>query len=334
MVSFPNFTAFSCGRWRVLAGMKLILAGFLGLLFLALGQEAIRVDVKLINVGFSVRDARGSFATNLAQDDFEIFEDGVPQKIAFFARSADVRLNLGLLVDLSGSQEHFFKSHHKDLETFLKKTLVTGDRAFLLGFGNHLRVLEDYSSSPQELAEALQDSKKSKQAYPELGPMGEHRILGTAFYDAIYYAILDRLASADRGRRAAIIFSDGEDNSSAHHMLDAIETAQNNNVLLFAVRYTEEKEGHFNARNKYGISVMERLARETGGADYDARAKGLADNFKEIGEQLRSSYELAYHSTNPTPDGTFHKIAIRVKKPGLVARSKTGYYGVITPTTR
>src|SRR5438552_5602090 len=98
-------------------------------------QEPIRVNVKLINVGFAVRDSRGKLVMNLKQDDFEVFEDGAPQKISFFAKSTDVPLNLGLLVDMSGSQEPFMKSHHKDLETFLKKSLGPRDKAFLLCFG-------------------------------------------------------------------------------------------------------------------------------------------------------------------------------------------------------
>jgi Ca-activated chloride channel homolog len=289
-------------------------------------QEPIRVNVKLINVGFAVRDSRGKLVMDLKQDDLEIFEDGAPQKISFFAKSTDVPLNLGLLVDMSGSQEPFMKRHHKDLETFLKKSLGPRDRAFLLCFGNRLRLAEDYSSSPQDLAEALKDFMKGHAEYPQLGPVQEKRTGGTAFYDAIYYAVHEKLADAAKGRRALIIFSDGEDNSSAHHMLDAIEASQNNDVLLFSVRYTDAKDGHFNARNKYGTSVMERISRETGGADFDARAKGLAANFEQIGEELRSSYELAYHSTSPIPDGTFHRISIRVKQPGLKARAKTGYY--------
>ncbi len=284
------------------------------------------MHVKLINVGFAVRDSAGKLVMNLNQSDFEVFEDGAPQKISFFAKSTDVPLNLGLLVDMSGSQEPFMKRHHKDLESFLKESLGAQDKAFLLCFGNHLRVAEDFTSSPQDLAAGLKDFLKGHREYPELGPPKEKRILGTAFYDAIYYSIQEKLADAAKGRRALIIFSDGEDNSSAHNMLDAIEAAQNNDVLLFSVRYTDAKHGTLNARNKYGISVMERISRETGGADFDARAKGLAANFEQIGEQLRSSYELAYHSTNPIPDGTFHKISIRVKQPGLKVRAKSGYY--------
>jgi len=296
-----------------------LLAGLLA------AQQTIRVDVHLVNVGFSVRDANGHLVTNLTQDDFEVSEDGVPQKISFFARSTDVPLKLGLLMDVSGSQDSFVKPHIKDLQTFLKSVLGPKDEAFMVCFGNHLRLVSDFSNSAKELVNGLETLHKGKVEFAEIGPR-EHRILGTAFYDAIYYSVTQMLAHAEGGRKALIIFSDGEDNSSAHHMMEAIEAAQSQDVLLFAVRYTEERNGQLNARNKYGIRVMERIARETGGADYDAKEKGLKANFEQIGEQLRSSYEMAYHSTDPSDDGTFRKIKIRTKQPGLTVRAKTGYY--------
>jgi Ca-activated chloride channel family protein len=292
-----------------------------------LGQPAFRADVHLIDVGFSVRDNQGKLVTNLTQDDFEVLEDGVPQKIAFFARSVDVPLTLGLVVDMSGSQGSFLKPHERDLRTFLRTALAPQDRAFLLCFGNHLRLVADYSGPDRDLAAALAgyEHVKDASAYPELGPK-EIRTAGTAFYDAIYHASVQMLANAEGGRKALVIFSDGEDNSSAHHMLDAIEAAQTNNVLLFCVRYTQIENHRPNSRNKYGTSVMARIAQETGGADFDAREKGLTENFKQIGEQLRSAYELGYHSTNTAPGDTFHKLSIRAKDPGLTVRAKTGYY--------
>jgi Ca-activated chloride channel family protein len=81
-----------------------------------------------------------------------------------------------------------------------------------------------------------------------------------------------------------------------------------------------------NARNRYGIGVMGRIALETGGADFDAQEKGLVESFNQIGETLRSSYELAYHTSNPPGDQTFHKIAIRVQRQGVTVRAKTGYF--------
>lgn len=323
--------------------------------FLSLSALAqFRSNVRLVNVGFSVRDEQGKLVTGLTQDDFDLVEDGVPQKIAFFARSLDVPLNLGLVMDVSGSQESFVRPHLKDLETFLKTVLGKDDQAFLVCFGNRIRLVRDFSSSPGDLVGGLREfqnigrhvainfgrnGKRKRQndepappLFPELGPP-ELRYAGTAFYDSIYHSIGEKLSgdSKDRGRRALIVFSDGEDNSSAHHMMDAIETAQANDVLLFGIRYTEtRRDGRLNARNKYGTSVMERIARETGGYDYDAQQKGLADNFRQIGEQLRSSYELGYHSTNPVTDDSFHKIAIHAKRPGLTVRSKTGYYARAT----
>src|SRR5215472_1477828 len=87
--------------WRCLLLGALVSSG------LCLAQEPIRVDVKLVNIAFSVRDAHGALVNSLDKEDFEILEDAVPQKISFFARSSDVPLTLGLIVDASGSQEHF-----------------------------------------------------------------------------------------------------------------------------------------------------------------------------------------------------------------------------------
>lgn len=287
--------------------------------------DPIKVDVHLVNVTFSVRNTRGAPIGDLTRDDFEVLEDNVPQKIAFFGSQNDLPISLGLIVDASGSQEHYGQQHRHDLEDFLKKTLQPRDRAFLMCFGNHLRLTSDYSSSPAHILGALRLFEKGDHSTPELGPK-EIRELGTAFYDAIYYSITERLATSEQGRRALIMFSDGEDNSSSHNLLDAIETAQSADVLFFGLRYTDMRRGQLTARNKYGISVMERLSNLTGGAHFDARAKGLSAAFTEITEQLRSSYEIGYHSTNPNRDGSFRKITIAVKKPGLTVRAKTGYY--------
>lgn len=285
----------------------------------------IRVNVNLVNVALTVRDTKGALAGALSKDDFEVFEDGVPQTVQFFSRSADVPLTLGLLVDGSGSQEHFFHQHHKDLQTFLKEVLRPGDRAFLVGFSNSLRWASDYSASAAALIEGLRAYEHRRSELPTLGPP-EIRELGTAFYDAIYYAVTEKLAHAPSGRKALVLLSDGEDNSSAHHMLDAIEACQRADASVFAIRYTEGRRGRLTARNKYGISVIRRLAAETGGADFDAEADDLGVSFRRIGEDLRLSYELAYSPQNNAPDGSFRKIAIRIKRPGYTVCSKTGYF--------
>ncbi len=293
---------------------------------LCLAQDAsFRADVHLVSVGFTVRDSAGRLVPNLSREAFEVSEDGAPQKIAFFTHSADVPLDLGLVVDFSGSQADFIKAHHKDLDTFLKKALSPRDRAFLVCFGNHIRLAQDFTDEPKDIVDALHRFEKGSFDLFEFAPH-EHRVLGTAFYDAIFYSIGERLAASDSSRKAMIVFSDGEDNSSGHHMLEAIEAAQTNDVLLFPVRYTEKLKGGPIARNRYGETVMARIAKETGGSDFNARANDLAVSFEEIGEELHSSYRLAYHSTNSENDDTFRKVRIRVRQPGYTVRAKTGYY--------
>lgn len=299
---------------------------------ISFGQQPIQVAVNLVNVAFSARDSRGALVENLTKDDVEVLEDAVPQKISFFAKSTDVPLTLGLIVDASGSQDHFSKQHEQDLEVFLKEVLGPKDRAFLVCFANHIRLVSDFSHSGPEIVERMKafqhrdkDRRKGKHVeFPELGPE-EERDLGTAFYDSIYYSVTEKL-KREQGRRALLIFSDGEDNSSSHDMMTTIETAQGENVVLYSIRYTEKEHGKVTARNKYGTSVMDRLAKETGGAHIDAESTDPHTYFRQIAEELRTSYELAYYPTNGDKDQTFHKIVIRPKKTGVKIRTKTGYF--------
>jgi Ca-activated chloride channel family protein len=297
---------------------------------LAFAQEPIHVAVNLVNVAFSVRDSQGTLVDTLTKDDVEVFEDAVPQKTSFFARSTDIPLTLGLIVDVSGSQDHFTKQHEQDLEVFLKEVLGPKDRAFLVTFGNHIRLISDFSPSGAEIIERMKEyqgkdkDKKKHVLFPELGPI-ESRDLGTAFYDSIYYSVTEKLAQ-ENGRRALLVFSDGEDNSSSHDMMSTIESAQAENVVVYAIRYTEKEHGHLTARNKYGTSVMDRIAKETGGAHIDAAVTDPHTYFRQIAEELRTSYELGYYPTNAGKDETFRKIVIRPKQAGLKIRTKTGYF--------
>ena len=294
------------------------------LLLAQAGEPAIKVDVRLVNASFTVRDSSGKLVTGLTKDDFELTDDGVRQNIAHFSQAEDLPLTLGLIVDVSGSQQHFVKQHRHDIGNFLKAVMKPRDQAFMVCFANRLRLGSDLSHDREDVLEGLHRCDKSGDL-PTIGPK-ERRILGTAFYDAIHYSITEKLVSGEGARRALVIFSDGEDNSSATDMMTAIETAQKFDAVLFGMRYTEtSKTGGWNGRNKYGMKVMERISRETGGADFDAGEHGMKEFFKKIEEDLRSSYQIGYYSSSSI-DGTFHKIRIRAVSPGLTVRAKTGYY--------
>ena len=296
----------------------------------------LRSTVNLVNVSFTARDTHGALMDTLSADQVAILEDGVEQRIAYFAKSTALPLTLGLIVDASNSQEHFSKKHEKDVEEFVRKVIGPQDRVFLLGFGNHLRLVSDvYSGGLQaqpapdaiatEMMEHLKEYEKKPDRFPEIGPP-EVRELGTAFYDSIFYSVEEKLGKAD-GRRALLVFSDGEDNSSAHDMMSTIESAQAANVLVYTIRYTETmKHGELSARNKYGMRVMDRVAKETGAWNVDASKINPAEYFAKIAEELRTTYEIGYYPANPMKDDSFRKIVIRPRQEGITIRAKSGYF--------
>jgi Ca-activated chloride channel family protein len=293
----------------------------------ATAQEAspIRAHVNLVSVSFIARDARGALVDQLKQEDVEVLEDSIPQKISVFAKSTDVPLTLGLIVDASGSQEHFSKKHEKDLEIFLKRVLGPKDRVFLLCFGNHLRLVSDFTQSGPAVIEHMKEYEKSTSRFPEIGPK-EDRDLGTAFYDSIYYSVEEKLGK-EAGRRALLVFSDGEDNSSSNDMMTTIEAAQAENVVVYTIRYTDPgKHGELTARNKYGIKVMDRIAKDTGGAHIDAKVMDPKEYFQQIADELRTSYTLVYYPSNPMKDDVFRRIIVRPTRDGIKIRTKSGYF--------
>jgi Ca-activated chloride channel family protein len=288
--------------------------------------DPIRVAVNLVNVPFSVTNANGQLVAQLNADDFEVFEDGVPQKIRFFSRATDSPLTLAILADVSGSQEEYLKEHRRHLHDFLKTVLKPKDQAMLICFGRNVYQVSDADTRPDRLDDALKEFQKTKNPslYRKLGNL-EIRDNSSSFYDAVIEAA--KSLQGLEGRRAILMFSDGEDNSSSRNLLDAIETAQEHAATIFALRYTELRKGQWTARNKYGRSVMQRLANETGGLEFDAaHERHLREAFRKIAEMLRSSYDLAYTSAQTDPDGTFRKIRIKCKREGLRTRHKTGYF--------
>jgi Ca-activated chloride channel homolog len=289
------------------------------------GLPTIQVETHLIDTALSVHDAEGRIVTGLTQGDFTVVEDGVQQKIRFFAHDNQLPLSIGLIIDESGSQDKFVKEHEKDIEAFLRQVLEPNDEAFAVCFGNHLRLVSDLTSSTSTIMDGIRAFDKGNTNFPEIGPK-EERELGTALYDAVYFGITEKLANVHQRRKALVVFSDGEENSSEHDLLDAIEVAQNSDVLVYAIRYTDMKHGKVDARDRYGVRVLDHLAGQTGGKTFDYHATNLKEAFAEIAGDLRSLYQIAYQSTNPTRDGSYRKVVIQTTKPGLTVRARTGYY--------
>lgn len=286
-------------------------------------EVTFKSEVRLANFTFSVRRSNGTLVQGLAQDDFSVEENGLRQKIAFFGTESDLPLNIGLIVDASDSQSHFFKQHHKDIEKFLRAILRPKDHVFALCFGNHLRVVSDLGSDPAAVLDGLERFDHGERDFTELAPE-DKREGGTALFDAVYYSIEQRLATA-AGRRALILFTDGEENSSAHDELEAIDAARENDTLLYAIRYTGEKNKK-KPSARQGIAILRHLASETGGTDFDALHEKMPEVFAQIAEELRALYSLGYYPTDRHHDGNFRRVRISTGDPSFSVRARSGYY--------
>lgn len=294
---------------------------------LLFGQDttpAIRVDVSLVNVAFAAHNASGQIVTDLRRDEVEVFEDGVLQPVRFFSQASDLPLRFALIVDVSDSQTSFNRKHRVDVEAFAKNALGPADKALLVCFGNQILSGSDFTASSRDLLRGLDTIVKSHSAlYPDATPNGI-RNHGTAFFDAIYQTARTKMMEPG-ARKALVVFSDGEDNASAYDIIEAIEAAQAADALVYTVHYSDTAHIRPHTRQRYGKIEMSRLAEETGGIAYDS-ATNVAKALAEVSSELRSLYDLGYSPTNPARDGSYRKIELRSKRPGIVIRARRGYY--------
>ena len=292
---------------------------------LAAQVPEFHAETHLVTFTFTVRDAQGNLVPGLSQDKFTVYEDGVPQKISFFSRESNIPLTMGLVIDASSSQDKYIHQHLHDVQTFLSSTLQPQDRVFALCFGDHLRIASNFTSSPAAVIDGIERYNKNPAAFPEILP-DDTRDGGSAVYDAVYAGVTEKLEAGAARRKALILFTDGEENSSAHDEIDAISAAQNADALLYAIRYTTIRHGKLSAADRQGMAVLHHMAEQTGGADFDALHTDLSHDFAKIDAELRSLYSIGYYSTNKRHDDTFRKVVIATETPGLTVRARSGYY--------
>jgi len=260
---------------------------------------------------FIATDHHGKFVRNLNQGDFNILDDHQPpQSIVNFRRETDLPLELGLLVDTSGSVHSRFDFEQEAAVSFLQHTLRANfDKAFVMGFSSHSQVTQDFTDSVRLLETAVRSL---------------HNGGGTALYDAIYRACREKL-SKDRGdhpvRRAIIVISDGEDNQSEVSRALAIEMAQRAEVIVYAI--STDDSGLI----LRGDKALQQLADATGGrAFFPFKMKDIKNSFAAIEDELRSQYVVSYRPANFDADGRYRSIEITALKKDLQVRARKGYY--------
>lgn len=216
--------------------------------------------VKAVSVLATVRDKHGKIITNLTANDFEVTEDGRPQRLMYFAKEGDIALRLGLLVDTSLSQRKVLDQERNASYSFLDQLLRQDkDLAFVIHFDKDVELLQDFTASRPKLQAALQSlqtpqydadrgsgsgGSQGRGGGSGSGGHGGHsRGGGTALYDAIYLAA-DELMSKKQGRKALIILSDGVDHGSKETLASAIRTAQRADTVIYSILFKDDEQGY------------------------------------------------------------------------------------------
>ena len=333
-------------------------------------------DVKVVSVFATVRNKQGKLVNDLTKSDFSVEEDGRPQTIRYFSRQTDLPLTIGLLVDTSRSERRMLGEEREASQTFLEQVLrPSEDKAFLIHFGSEVELLQDVTSSRRDLEKALallnrpewshntqgsdsnsQDGGGNRGSWGGQGGGGRRQggLGGTALYDAIYLAAHD-VMKTQKGRKAFILLTDGEDNASKVSLEEAIHTTEQADTLAYSVRIADEQTqspfggpgmerrggwggggGGWGGRpgNRQirgwpdGKKVLQQISRETGGGYFEvSKKKTVAEIYQEIQEELRNQYSIGYTPERRSGDGgEFRAIEVSVKGKGLTVQARKGYY--------
>jgi Ca-activated chloride channel family protein len=267
-----------------------------------------RADTRLVVLPISVADKNGKLVTDLKQNSFKVFENGVEQPIKIFKRE-DVPVSLGIIIDNSGSMKE--KRQKVEIASLdMVKASNPQDEVFIVNFND-----EAWLDVPM-----TSDIKAMQAGVERIDSRG-----GTAMREAISMSIDYLKKEGKRQKKVLLVITDGNDNASTINLEKLVSRAQQNEVLLFAIGLLNEEERH---EARIAKRALDTIARESGGLTF--YPKGVADVDQialQVAHEIRNQYTIAYSPTVPQMDGSFRQIKVTVNGPGHpLVRTRTGYY--------
>jgi Ca-activated chloride channel family protein len=259
-----------------------------------------RVDVDVVQVTVTVADGHGKFVRGIPQGAFHVLEDGRQQLITHFA-SEDVPLELVAAIDISGSMAPAMPKLKKAVKEFLGN-VPTQDQVTLLGFNDNIFTLTRKTTDPAERIKAVD----------RLAPWGS-----TALYDVLLRGV--EMLGRQTGRKALIVFTDGEDQGSHATINDVERRLQSSDVTLYMI-------GQGRGVTMEPLKkIMERLSVPTGGrALFTDSVDELHTAFADLLDELSNQYLIGYQSSNSKRDDAWRKIKVDVDGHRDV-RARQGY---------
>ena len=276
-------------------------------------QPTFKSGARSVPAYVTVTDGNNRLITDLTREDFEILDNGRPQELTIFDN--EVRpFRAVVMLDTSISMTHRLKDLYAGAEQFLLR-LMPHDQATVGAFNDKIEFATGFTSDRNSLIASL-----------------KHLDFGneTHLYEALY-ASLDQLEKVEE-RKVILLFTDGEDFGSRQGPGRALERATSNEVMIYGIGLeTEFFNGQRQVRSKPD-RILNRFANETGGGFFDLKVNAdLNTAFTRIAQELRSQYLIGF--SPETLDGKVHKVEVRVKRPGLKARSRRSYLASAEGTT-
>lgn len=272
------------------------------------GQEAtFRSDTRLVVLNVSVMDQEGKVVKNLPKTAFSVYENGEKQTVSVF-RQEDVPISLGLIIDTSASMTDK-RDRVASAAVAMVKASHPDDEVFIINFNESAELAKEFTNNITDLEAALRNLKAK----------GE-----TAMRDALLLGIEHLRHRGHRDKKVLLVVTDGEDNSSVETQVHLAEIAQQNDVIVYAVGLLEAEEPESAARAKKQLTE---LTQQTGGRAWFPKDVGeIANITPDIAHEIRNQYVLAYTPSNLAADGAFRKIRVDVDSPGVLVRTRSGYY--------
>jgi Ca-activated chloride channel family protein len=270
-------------------------------------KPTFRVGVDTVFVKVSVTDPLNRYVLGLEKDNFKVFEEKVEQKVTHFIQQA-APISVGILFDVSGSMKanNNINAAKSAIVRFLKSA-NSEDEFFLITFNQMPRLVTGFSNE----SAAIQSEISFK------NPGGR-----TAIFDAVYMG-LDQMKKAKNEKKALILITDGEDNSSRYSTAEVREYAKESDVQIYGIG----EEGQLG----YGKGEIQNIVAMTGGRAFFPNSFNELDYYIDlIHAELRNQYVLGYVPNNRTHDGKWRRIHVKLDPPPglprLIVRAKEGYY--------
>ena len=270
----------------------------------------LKIETELVVLNVAVLDKNGKPVVDLAQSDFQVFENGVQQKLKIFKRE-DIPVSMGIIVDNSGSMRDKRRGVNAAALKFVR-TSNPRDEVFIVNFNDESFLDADFTDDLKLLEEGLE----------KIDSRG-----GTALYDALEMSLKYLNERATRDKKVLLIVTDGEDNASRITLEQVVKSVHQSEALIYTVGLLSDESGHALRRAK---RALEAFSKASGGTAFFPKNPAEVDSIAtEISNDVRNQFVLAYTPSNTAHDGSFRKLEVRVnsKKYGkLAVRTRNGYY--------